>query len=120
MRLDETFPGLEEARRRFRRVMDVIDEFIGRRITDTVYSSKVYFFSIFVYLYDAMYGLGSELKATRAKKLDPSVKDCFLRVSEDFQSQSVPPEVLDAVQRASSDLGRRRTRLQYLKSQCDG
>ena len=117
---DQEFAGVSEVKRRFRLVMHSIDEIMGKQISTTVYSSQVYFFSLFVFLYDAMYVLGGSLERRKAKKLQRKLAGRLLQVSEDFRSQNVPPEVLDAVQRASADLGRRRTRLDYLKSQCHG
>ena len=118
-RYDKTFSGVEELKKRFRHVMDVIDELIGNQIRDTVYTSRVYFFTLFVFLYDNIYGLGSSLGGRKARRIQPGLKDCLLKVSDDFRSENVPAEVLDAVQRASSDFGRRTTRLQYLQSVCN-
>ncbi len=118
-RFDEEFPGVEEVERRFRHIMEVIENLVGSRIHGTVYTSKVYFFTLFVFLYDHIYGLGSSLEKKRARRPSSELVDCLLKVSDDFQSENVPADVLDAVQRASADLGRRKTRLRHLKSVCN-
>ena len=117
---DERLVGKREISRRFRHTMDQIDDLLGDKIASSIYKSDVYFFSLFVYLYDRMYGLGSTLSTRKPKKLPRSLRARLLEVGERFQAQEVPKRVLDAVQRASSDIGRRRTRLEYLKSECDG
>jgi Protein of unknown function DUF262 len=108
-----------EIARRFRLVMDAIDETLGNRIAASVFNSEVYFFSLFTYFYDEMFGLGSDLRRRKPSSLPPRLADNLLKVSKNFRSQNVPQDVLDAVQRASADLGRRRTRLRYLKRVCN-
>lgn len=117
---DDSFPGVDEVVRRFRETMDAIDQLIGAKVAQTVYRSDVYFFTLFTYLYEVTYGLGSGLERRKARALPSGLNRCLLSVSEAFRWQRVPDEVLDAVQRASTDLGRRRTRLDYLKDSCGG
>jgi hypothetical protein len=119
-RYDEKFPRRTELARRFRRVMDEIDNVLGQRITSTVFSSEVYFFTLFTYLYDKMFGLGSDLTKREPRRLPRGLRENLLTVSQNFRTQNVPLAVLDAVQRASADLGRRRTRLDYIRAICDG
>jgi len=116
---DDKFTGVEEVKRRFGHVMDVIDELIGQRIRETVYAGEAYFFTLFAYLYDVMYGLGSSLGRREAKELPPDLLEHLLNVSEDFRSKNVPQDILYAVQRASRDFKRRKARLQYMASVCN-
>lgn len=120
-RFDQSFPHGNEVARRFRRVMDTIEDILGPDLPKTVFSSEVYFYSLFIYFYDRMYGLdkGVDSKAQPSRML-PSIRDCLLRVSTDFRTAEVPDYVLDAVRRASVDTGRRRTRHEYLKDSCGG
>src|SRR6266446_9155386 len=59
---DDKFAQRKELELRFRRTMDEIDSLFGNRITETVYTSEVFFFSLFVFVYDALWRLGSDLK----------------------------------------------------------
>jgi Protein of unknown function DUF262 len=119
-RFDKEFPRQGEVARRFRQMMAQIDDIFGGRLASSVFTSEVYFFTLFTYFYDRTYGLGSDLKRRSPKPLPRRLEQRLRRVSDAFRSQDVPPEVLDAVQRASADLGRRRTRLSYMHSVCDG
>lgn len=119
-RFDETFPQADEVSRRYRETMDLIDDLLGAKIRDTVFSRDVNFFTLFTYLYDRTYGLGRSLERRKATSLPKRLTQCLLRASADIRSENVPDEVLDAIRRASSDLGRRRTRLQHLHAVCDG
>jgi hypothetical protein len=105
--------------RRFRYVMDQIEDLFGDQIRETVFNSEVYFFTLFTFLYERMWSLGSDLDASKPRVLVKSqTRNCLEDASTRFRVQNVPAEVLDAVQRASSDLGRRRTRLNYLLTLC--
>jgi len=117
---DETFPNADEVKRRFRDVMDLIEDTLGGSILKTVYTSKVYFFTLFIFLYDILYGLGSPLEPKKAIRPTEVLVQCLLEVSRHFADKSVPADVLDAVQRASSDTGRRRKRLDYLLGMYNG
>jgi uncharacterized protein with ParB-like and HNH nuclease domain len=115
---DDTFDGQKELESRFRLTMDELDSALGSQIGGTVYASEVHFFSLFVYVYDVIWGLGSALKRKTAKKLPKNLPQRLLSVGEKFSDESVPKNVLDAVRRASADYGRRRTRLNFIKQQC--
>jgi hypothetical protein len=102
--------------------MDFIDDAFGTVIARTVFSSEVYFYSLFVFIYDRMYGLGSKLAmGVRIPKLDQNrLRNCILEVSSRVREGDVPDEVLDSIIRASADTGRRGTRHNYLVEMCDG
>ena len=114
---DASFPQESASSTRFRRVMDTIDDVLGNRMPTTVFSSEVYFYSLFILFYDLLYGLESPLsKAGSPKKINPQMlRERMLEVSSNFRSESVPENVLDAIRRASADLGHRRTRHEYLR-----
>ncbi len=116
---DEQFEPADELSRRFRRVMDVAEDVLGQEISDSVFRSPVNFFTLFVYLYDHLYGLKSSLQKRESGSLPPKLTQCLLKASNNIRSGSAPSEVLDAVGRASADTGRRKTRLAYLRSVCD-
>ena len=117
---DKSLASRDEIARRFRQTMDAIETLIGRELRkkETVYRSEVYFFTLFVLVYDMTYGLGSKLKKMRSKPLRKGLARRLLEAGEEFAAERVPRDVLDAVRRASADLGRRRTRLDYLRKKC--
>ena len=118
--LDEEFPSRAEVERRFRLTMEEIEKLLGDDIAGSAFSSEVNFFSLFVLVYEYLYGLGSPLKRTKGKALPSGMRSALLKISERFSTQNVPKSVLDAVQRASADFGRREKRLKYMKRICDG
>ena len=113
---DDEFPYKKELRSRFQYTMDQIDALLGREISKSVYSSEVHFFSLFLFVYDMIYGLGSNLKSDKLRPaLSRRLREFLIQVGREFEEQRVPDDVLDSVRRASADLGRRRTRLDYMK-----
>ena len=117
---DDKFVGKREFRKRFRQTMDQIDDLIGEEMFGSIYTSEVHFFTLFLFIYDTMYGLGTALdRGRRPRALRKRLRRALLQVGSDFLEQQVPDEVLDAVRRASADLGRRQTRLNYMAQQCN-
>lgn len=119
-RFDDSFPHEAEFARRYRRVMDTIDEHLGTAIAGTIFDREMHFFSLFIYVYDRMYGLGSALTRAKPRAVPRSLRKQALELSRSFKSQSVPPKVLDSVARAATDFGRRRTRFLYSTKILDG
>jgi hypothetical protein len=118
-RYEEDFPKQEIVAERFRAVMDAIDRVMGPKMAESAFRSEVNFFTLFVFLYDLMYGVGSDLRRAKANEIAGKVAGCLLTISAKIQRGDVPAEVLDAIQRASADLGRRRRRLDYVRQTCD-
>ena len=116
---DDAFPRGDAVADRFRRTMETIDRLIGSTIARTVYRSEVNFFSLFIFVYDRTYGLGSSLERRKPRGLGDGFADCLLEVSKRIRSREVPQPVADAIDRASADTGRRRTRLQFMSETCD-
>ncbi len=117
-RYDDRFSNSPELARRFRGVMDQIEDLLGTKMADTVYSREVNFFTLFTVIYDKMYGLGDALSRRKPRSVPASTRAKLLSASADIRSQNVPDDVLDAIGRASADIGRRRTRLEYLEQVC--
>ena len=116
---DEQFAEKNTFRKRFRDTLEQIDDLIGEDIAGSVYTSEVHFFTLFVFIYDCLFELGSDLVPTQKPRiLKRGLRSSLLQVGREFQEQQVPERVLDAVRRASADLGRRRTRLEYMTQRC--
>lgn len=115
---DGELEGEEVLAQRFEVTMDSIERVMGDILPTTIYRSEVSFFTLYCYFYTKMYGLGSPLATMKARRLSDGLDDCLVGASEALRSESAPAKVLDAMQRASTDLGRRETRLNYLLGTC--
>ena len=117
-RFDDEFPSRATVEDRYRRVMKHVGHLMEGELKDSVFTSEVHFFSLWVYLYDVMWGLGSEPKGRAPAKLPQGLAAKLSEVSGNFRTEDVPKDVLDAVQRASADTGRRQKRLRYMHDVC--
>jgi hypothetical protein len=117
---DTKFPGAAEITRRFRRVMDAIDDLYGDRMRRSSFSRVMHFFTLFVYLYDRLYVLKSDLHRREPRSLPRGLGSRLGEVDRRFREGDLPADVLEAVSGAATDLGRRKTRLKFLASICDG
>lgn len=113
---DDDWAGAAVAADRFRHTMETLAGLLGEQIEQSAWRSEVNFFTLFVVIYDLEWGLGSSLTKTRARRLVPSIRDSVERIGWKLSNDDVPARVLDAVQRASADLGRRRTRFEFVKN----
>jgi len=109
---DDEFLGKQVFRRRFRRVMDEIEALFDS-LEGTAYSSQVIFFSLFVFLYDEMYGLETKLDSATPYKLSARLGTRLRRLGQKLDCGDVPEDVLDAIQRAPTNVGRRLIRHEY-------
>lgn len=116
---DKRFVGQTEIQRRFRLVMNEIDEQVGDILDGSVFDREMHFYSLYLYVYDRMWGLGSDLKRTKASSLRSDFRKRFRKLDARFGADDVPVEVLDSVARAATDTGRRSTRYEFTKAVFD-
>jgi len=112
---DLEWPGGEQFADRFRHTMETIDRVVGDGFRSTAWRSEVNFFTLFAVVYDLQWGLGAPPDGRKPQKLPVEVPMRLRHASDALKASKVPEKVLDAMQRASADLGRRRTRFEYLR-----
>lgn len=112
---DTDWPGAESYAHRFRHTMESIDKLLREQFDGSAWSSEVNFFTLFAVIYDLEWGLGSPPENRKARKLPSSSSVKIREIGEQLGAGSVPAKVLDAMQRASADLGRRRTRFEFVR-----
>jgi len=119
-RYDGQFKDLREVERRFRVVMDSIEELYGTEISKSAFSRVMHFFTLFAFVYDRLFELGSGLKRTPPKPLPQRLRSRLDDASRRFLDRDLPPTVLEAVSGAATDLSKRKTRLDFVRSIADG
>ena len=117
---DIEFEAADVVAGRYRRTLDVIDDEFGPELDGSVFRNKIQFVSLFSYFYDEMYGLGSSMTGTRPRRIPRETRGCLIEASTRIAADNVPPDMLKAFQGASSDKGRRETRLRFLQTVCSG
>jgi hypothetical protein len=115
-RYNDKFPQGRRLGQRFRAMMDAIDELLGARLKETVFSREIWFVVLAFYTYRELYS-GRDLTVNyKRKRLPKSLGDRLVRVSEHIRSgTNIPPEVLDAIRGASSDQKSRTARLRFVE-----
>jgi len=119
-RLDDEYPDEEELERRFRRVFDDIEDAVGDEISSTPFHSEVWFFSLVMTVYDALFGLDSPMQHRRARAIPSGFRDRLIETGRAISDDELPAEVLDAARRAPVDAARRITRHKFLRAQLLG
>ena len=69
---------------------------LGRRSPARCLIEKCDFFSLFLFVYDRMYGLASPMKRVTPRAVPQALRSRALDLSRRFKDQSVPPKVLDS------------------------
>lgn len=113
-----SFPEREEVERRFRLMMDEIDDVIGDELRSLVFSRAALFHTLFTYCYDLLFGIGSALEPTPPRRLPARLDECVRRASDMVRNGHLPEDLAKALRGATSDLGTRTTRLNFLRQVC--
>ena len=116
---DDEFPGSNRITERFAKTIDMIGEIIGDKIPQTSFKRTPLFFSLFIFIYDAMYGIPNsvrpKLKFTKGER--NSILKALFALSKILQSDEPPKKYIrlqEASRRGTADAGRRRVRHEYL------
>ncbi|MDR7111422.1 hypothetical protein J2X03_001286 [Microbacterium trichothecenolyticum] len=112
---DVEWPGAEQYAARFRHTMETISKHVGHAIRGSAWSSEVNFFTLFAVIHDLEWGLGSAPDESRPSKLPRGTSETLSELAIRLKRGTVPADVLDAMQRASADLGRRKTRFDFVR-----
>ncbi len=111
---EDSFPKKRVIKKRFESVISAIDGKIGGEISTTAFRRPALFYSLFLAVYDHMYGLKSALDSRKSKLLPPSFAASLSAASKRIQSKTLPASVQDAMDKATADKARREVRHKYL------
>lgn len=113
---DGTFPERREIERRFRTIMDAIEDRLGSELPHLSFRRKTLFYSLFAFLYDSMFALGSPLETKRGISLSPDTITRVKVAGERIENKTAPKEVLEAVARRTTHPSSRTVVINYLRS----
>jgi hypothetical protein len=116
---DESFPERAEVERRFRAVMDAIEDTLGTSISDTQFRGQTLFHTLFLFVYDVMWGLGSPLKRTTAAKLPSRLGAALMDASRQISSGEFPDDLSKALRGRTTHRESRTVRLNFLRRVCE-
>ena len=116
---DDDFPQKNEILRRFRKTIDTIDDLVGSDLRGLSFSRKTLFDTLFAFIYDILFGLGSSLSDTRQKKPPPDLDDRLRHVSQRIADRDVPEVVAVALRGGTNHVKSRTARLDFVKQVCE-
>jgi len=113
---DLSFPEEAEARKRFEEVMDAIDDTCGTQMPSLVFSRVALFHTLFTFVYDLMFGLGSPLTRMDAKRLPKNLSRGLAKASREIDKGHVSEALAKALRGATSHKVTRMARLTFVRS----
>ena len=110
------FPERRKLERRFRATMDAIEEIFGDDLL--AFRKRAPFFSLFAFIYDVTFGLGSKVVQTKPSPLPKNVRAQLAAASEAIENYTAPKRVLRALERRTTHPESRKVVVKYLRRIC--
>jgi hypothetical protein len=111
---DETYPQREEVEKRFRWIMDSIDNHFNSP-SDFAFNKKTLAYVFFAFMYEQIYGITSDLSQPKTPKtLSVTQVSAMKLISERIKSRTAPEDVLDATDRRTTNPKERTTLFNYI------
>lgn len=114
---DEEFALRSEAEKRFRDVMDSIDDYFGINPKDFVLLKKTLFYTFFTFIYYKLFSLKALTTEIKAKPLSPEAIGKIKLANERLKSRTAQQSVLEATDRRTTNPKERKELFNYLKNQ---
>jgi uncharacterized protein DUF262 len=112
---DEAFPRAAEVSKRFRHVMDGIEQQLGRDMSTLAFRRKPLFHTLFTFYYDLTFGLDSTLKRAKAKPVARSAAEAVRTASDAITSGELSADLDRLLRGATGHMPSRTARLEFLK-----
>lgn len=110
---DPKFPPRFEVSKRFRCVMDSIDELFSDEM-QSLFKKRTMFYALFSAVYSLQFGLGSEVKQKPAKTIKAASANAIRSAAQRVVDEAAPKLVLDATTRRVSHAPERKRLSAYL------
>jgi uncharacterized protein with ParB-like and HNH nuclease domain len=111
---DDELEGSANLSTKFQRVMEGIDDAVGDALAASRLRRQALFYSLFTACYDHMYGFATKYHQRRLPKSLPSdFAKKFKKVNALIVHGGLPDDVMDAMEKATTDKGRRDTRHRF-------
>lgn len=114
-RYEEDFSDATEVTRRFRIVMDKIDETLGQELNALEFSRRSLFETLFTFYYDQLFGLGTALKKIKGSILSPKSSVAVKIASAKILDGDLPDELSKVLRGGTGNKESRLERLRFLK-----
>ena len=110
---DPEYPECAEVERRFRLIMDTIDNALGHGMKYIPFSKKTLFYSLFAFIYQCQFGLNSPIEKLTAKPISTDIVAKIKLIGKRLQNKTAPEKILEAATRRTTNIDSRRTLFNY-------
>lgn len=119
IKFDDEFPKEREIKNRFSKTIDLIGELFEGELKNTEYRRKPVFYSLFIFLYDAKYGIPkSDWKQINLNQEKiQKIREKLFDLDKIMTSENPPKfaeDFVDATKLSTADTGKRRLRHKFL------
>lgn len=111
---DAEYPECIEVERRFRIIMETIDNTLGDGLKYIPFSKKTLFYSLFAFIYHCQFGLKSSIEKVNAKSISNDVIAQIKLIAKRLEDKTAPESILDAATRRTTNIDSRRALFNYL------
>ena len=111
---DAECPECGEIERRFRTVMDSIDNYFGQELRYSPFSKKTLFYSLFAFFYHIQFGLKSTLDKKQPKSISTDIISKMKLTGKRLENGTAPEPILTAATRRTTNIDSRKTLFNYL------
>lgn len=116
-RYEDNFDCVEEVKKKFRIVMDKIDDIFGENLDTSEFSRKALFNTLFAVFYDELFRLNSPLTMKKHGDISKSkMKHTLLVASERIKQKKIHEDLLKVLRGATGNLESRKIRFEFVKS----
>lgn len=113
---EDEYPFDKEVTRRFHAVMGSIEDHFGDDLPESPFSRRVLFHTLFTFVYDLMYGLGSPVdQRIKPNKLNARVERTLARASHRIEREKLPDDLSRVLRGGTGNLESREVRLKFIK-----
>lgn len=107
---EEEYPSRSEVEKRFHKVMETIDNYLGKDMPFLIFHQKTLFYVTFAWFYHLLYGIGSSLEPIEPKEITVAQIEALKFAAEQLLAGKSPQNVHDVY------LGRRAIQLSYRRT----
>ena len=101
-------------------MLDVIDDQLGRELSNLVFHRKPLFHTLFTFYYGLLFGLNSPMRRASVKRLPGGTAEAARIASKRIASDSISEELAKVLRGGTNHLPARRKRLQFLTQVLNG
>lgn len=113
---EEEFDKGPETARRFRIVMEKIDETIGKKLPTLEFSKMTLFNTLFSFFYDIIFGLNSPLEKKPALNVPTRAPEAIKIASDKIEKKQLSEELLKIIRGGVDNLESRKLRLNFVRN----